>query len=101
MYQWARELAKKYAPVIAVHQADVNAEGVDYIGKECLYLSKTGVQGEVDVQLMIGKRNDGDSNTRYLNIVKNKLAGSEMTEEKLRHGAAQVKIDPERGRYHE
>ena len=98
LYQWAREMAKKYAPVMTVHQADVTAEGVDYIGKEALYLSKTAVQGEVDVQLMLGKRNNevvAMENKRYLNIVKNKL-GNPTSQ---RHGQFVVMIDPERGRY--
>jgi len=36
---------------------------------------------------------------RYINIVKNKLAGGEKSDEKYRHGRHQVKIVPEIGRY--
>jgi len=100
LYQWAREMAKKHAPVLTVHQADFTAEGVDYIGKEALYLSKTAVQGEIDVQIMLGKRNNEAPemvNKRYLSIVKNKLGHPSAQ----RHGQFVVFIDPERGRFND
>jgi RecA-family ATPase len=52
---WARELCKKYAPVIGVYQADGSAEGVNYFGMDKIYMSKTAVQGECDLIICMGR----------------------------------------------
>lgn len=76
IFQWAREMAKKYAPVITVHQVKTEGEGVKWLNQSMLYLSGTIIQGEVDTLIMIGKSNeDGvNPNLRYVNICKNKGA---------------------------
>lgn len=98
--QWARKIADRHAPVIAVWQADASAEGVPWLNQSQLYGSKTGVQGEADVLLMIGSTHEpGKGHERYISVVKNKTPGSDDTEPKLRHGQFTVDIDPERGRF--
>lgn len=98
--QWARKIADQHAPVIAVWQADASAEGVPWLNQSQLYGSKTGVQGEADVLLMIGSTHEpGKGHERYISVVKNKTPGSDETEPKLRHGQFTVDIDPERGRF--
>lgn len=98
--QWARTVADRYAPVIAVWQADASAEGVPWLNQSQLYGSKTGVQGEADVLLMIGSSHEpGKGAERYISVVKNKTPGSDDTDPKLRHGQFTVEIDPERGRF--
>lgn len=99
LYQWARELCKKYAPVIAVSQASGEAEGVPWLTMDMVDSSKTAKQGEADWILGIGKDKDNTSRIRYLNITKNKLLGDSDSLPSLRHGSAQVIIKPEVARY--
>jgi hypothetical protein len=78
--QWARKMADQYGVVIAVHQADNTAEGVEYLDQSQLYGSKTGLQGETDVQIMIGKsHNPAKGDVRYLSVVRNKIPGGPRT----------------------
>lgn len=73
---WARELCKKHAPVIGVYQADTNAEGREYFGMECIYMSKTAVQGEADLIICMGRSyEEGRQNSRFFHFPKNKMAG--------------------------
>lgn len=99
IYQWARELAKKYGPVIAVSQASGEAEGKLWLTMDMVDGSKTAKQGEADWILGIGKEQDNTSRLRYFNITKNKLIGDEDTLPDLRHGQSQVIIKPEIARY--
>ena len=99
LYQWARELAKTYAPVIAVSQAGGTAEDKLWLTMDDVDSSKTAKQGEADWILGIGKQTDNTSNVRYLNISKNKLLGDSDTLPDLRHGNAQVLMQPDVARY--
>lgn len=99
IYQWAREIAKTYAPVIAVSQASGEAEGKLFLTMDMVDGSKTAKQGEADWILGIGKEQDNTSRTRYFNISKNKLIGDKDTLPELRHGSTQVLIKPEIARY--
>ena len=99
IYQWAREIAKTYAPVIGVSQAGGEAEGKLWLTMDMVDGSKTAKQGEADWILGIGKEQDNTSRTRYLNITKNKLLGDSDTLPEMRHGSAQVLIKPEIARY--
>lgn len=101
IYQWAREIAKTYAPVIAVSQASGEAEGKLFLTMDMVDGSKTAKQGEADWILGIGKEQDNTSRTRYFNISKNKLIGDKDTSPDLRHGSTQVLIKPEIARYEE
>ncbi len=96
----ARELASKYAPVMAVHQADGSAYGTVYVGMEQLYMSRIGIQGEADAIITLGISDEvGKDKTRYINIPKNKLEGGAMSMEVHRHSRWEVKIIPEVSRY--
>ena len=98
--RWARSMADDYAPVVAIWQADASAEGVEWMDQSQLYGSKTGVQGEADVQIMIGKSNEpGLQDERYISIVKNKIPGSKGTIPAMRHGRFIVDMDAERARF--
>ena len=100
IYQWARELAKTYAPVIAVTQADGTGEGQKFLTMANVANAKTAKQAEADWILGIGKSNDdGGSYQRYINISKNKLAGDKDTIPAERHGQFTTVIRPEIGRY--
>ena len=101
LYQWAREMAKLYAPVIAVSQAGGTGEGKLWLTMDDVDSSKTAKQGEADWILGIGKEQDNTSNMRYLNISKNKLLGDADTLPDLRHGNQQVMIKPNIARYEE
>ena len=99
IYQWAREISKTYAPVIAVSQASGEAEGKLFLTMDMVDGSKTAKQGEAEWILGIGKEQDNTSRTRYFNISKNKLIGDKDTLPDLRHGSTQVLIKPEIARY--
>lgn len=100
IYQWARELAKQYAPVIAVCQADGTGEGVKWLTMSNVADAKTSKQAEADWILGIGKVNDpGYDSIRYLHASKNKLLGDEDTIPDQRHGRREVLIDAQKARY--
>ena len=99
IYQWAREIAKTYAPVIAVSQASGEAEGKTWLTMDMVDGSKTAKQGEADWILGIGKESDNTSRFRYFNICKNKLLGDSDTLPDKRHGNAKVLIRADVARY--
>lgn len=99
-YQWARELSKTHAPVLAVSQAGASAEGKKYLTMDDVFGSKTGKQGEADWMLGIGKTHqEGMENVRHFHVVKNKLVQDSEMDASMRHGKADVLIIPEIGRY--
>jgi replicative DNA helicase len=100
IYQWARELAKEYCPVIGVCQADGSGDGVKWLNMGNVADAKTAKQAEADWILGIGKTHDPDfQHKRYLNISKNKLMGDEDTLQANRHGRLEVNFEPTIGRY--
>ena len=102
LYQWARELAKDYAPVIAVCQADGSGEGEKWLTMANVANAKTAKQAEADWIVGIGKTHDiGFDNVRYLNISKNKLAGDQDTDQSLRHAKIEAIIQPTVARYND
>lgn len=100
IYIWARELAKRYCPVIAVTQASGDAEGKKYLTMDMIANSKTAKAAEADWILGIGMtHNDGEESVRYLSIMKNKLLGDPDSKPELRHGKMPVIIQPEIARF--
>lgn len=68
-----RQLADQYGAVFAVSQAGDSAEGIKFLNQSHLYGSKTGVQGEIDVMIMIGASHEaGEADVRGISICKNK-----------------------------
>jgi hypothetical protein len=99
-FRWGRELAKEYAPMVAVHQAGGTAEGKMWLDMGDVDEVKTAAQAHADWILGVGKRNDdGYEKIRYLAVSKNKLAGGPITESHLRHGKLEIAIEPEIARY--
>jgi len=100
IYQWARELAKQYAPVIGICQASASAEGKKYLQMDDVDNSKTGKQGEADWILGIGKSNQqGYESLRHFHLCKNKLIGDKDTIPERRHWQWDVILDAELARY--
>jgi len=100
IYQWARELAKIYAPVIAVCQADGTGEGQKWLTMANVSNAKTSKQAEADWILGIGKTHEpGMEYVRYLHLSKNKLVGDSDSIPELRHMKEEVLIDPEQALY--
>lgn len=98
--QWARVVADRHGVVFAVMQADASAEGERYPDQSRLYGSKTGVQGEADLLLMIGRDlSPGMDESRFFNVAKNKLPGGPRSDPKMRHAKFECKFDGERGRF--
>jgi hypothetical protein len=100
IFQWTRELAKEYCPIIGVSQADGSAENQKWLTMEHVANVKTAAQAEADWILGIGKVNaEGAQFTRYLNLSKNKLSGDRDTLPDLRHLRAETYIEPQIARY--
>jgi hypothetical protein len=100
IYQWARELAKTYCPVVGVCQADGTAEGERWLHMGHVANAKTAKQAEADFILGIGKTHEqGFEFIRYINISKNKLSGDDDSDRVNRHPKIEVLIKPEIGRY--
>jgi len=100
IYQWAREVAKSYSPVIGVCQADGTADGEKWLYMSHVSNAKTAKQSEADFILGIGKTHDqGYEYIRYFNISKNKLTGDSDTLPSHRHARLEVLIRPEIARY--
>lgn len=100
IYQWARELAKLYCPIIGTCQSDGTGEGVKWLTMSHVAEAKTSKQAEADWILGIGKSNEGGTeDVRFFNISKNKLMGDENTDPELRHGRFDVWIRPQIARY--
>lgn len=99
IYQFARELAKKYGPVIGICQAGGTAEGKKRLNMNDVDSSHTAKQGEADFMFGIGKsNNDGEEYSRYISVCKNKLDGPGINEV-MRHGHVAVTILPMTARY--
>lgn len=100
IYQWARELAKEYAPVIGVCQADGTAEGERWLHMANVANAKTAKQAEADFIIGIGKSHEqGYDFVRYINISKNKLSGDSDSDPQMRHAKIEVLIKPDVARY--
>jgi hypothetical protein len=100
IYQWARDIAKQYAPVIAICQADGTGEGVKWLTMQHVANAKTSKQAEADWILGIGKVNEpGWESVRFLHLSKNKLMGDEDTIPEQRHGRREVILDAAKARY--
>lgn len=100
IYQWARELAKTYCPVIGVCQADGTGEGVKWLTMGHVANAKTAKQAEADWIVGIGAVHDAGSETiRFLHASKNKLMGDPDSDPSMRHGKMEVLIKPNVARY--
>ena len=100
IYQWTRELAKTYAPIIGVCQADGTAEGQKWLTMQNVANAKTSKQAEADWIAGIGKtHNPNEESIRFINLSKNKLQGDSDSIPELRHGRFEVLIEPTTARY--
>lgn len=98
----AREWAKEYAPVLNVHQADGSAEGVKYITQNQLYGSKTGIQGEADAIITLGRSHEpGLEMSRFVYVPKNKMIGGPHTVSSEKNGKYEIVIQPQIARFKE
>lgn len=100
LYKWARELAVKYGPVVALSQMSEAAELDKYPHYSKLRGSKTDKSGEGDLVIGMGL-NDYDSDIRGFFISKNKLHGGPRTVSSLRHGKFDARIVPDRAYFEE
>lgn len=96
---WLRETAGKYdVPIVTVAQAGGEADGQRYLSQGMIHGSKTGVQGELDLQLGLGYDRTTEDK-RYISLLKNKLPGSMTTNPALKHSAHEVKFNGATGRF--
>lgn len=72
LYQWCRELATQYCPVLGVSQMNREGENKMYPSMSSLRGSGVDKQAAATFQLMIGSL-EGDNTTRYLSMPKNKI----------------------------
>ena len=94
-----RNIALEYCPVLAIVQADPSAEGERFIPQDRIYKSKTALQGEADVLIMIGTDGDHDEERRFIYVAKNKIPPSACTETRNKHIKSEVKFDIDTGRF--
>lgn len=100
IYIWARELAKRYCPVVGVCQANGTAEGRDWLTMDQVANATTSKQAEADWIIGIGKTHAETAEfVRYFSVVKNKLVGDHDSIEAMRHGRQTVLIEPTVRRY--
>ena len=100
MYQWARELAKEYCPIIAVCQADGTGENTKWLTMANVANAKTSKQAEADWILGVGKIHEpGWDSVRFMNISKNKLFGDPDSDPTMKHGKFETIIEPLIARY--
>lgn len=101
IYKWARELAKKYCPLISVGQASTSGHNTMLLDETDLASSKTGKPSELDFILGIGRIDKvGYENVRYLSLPKNKLRGDKDTVTSMRHIRGQpVLLNPDLSYY--
>ncbi|CAB4241338.1 AAA domain containing protein [uncultured Caudovirales phage] len=91
-FQWARGLAKNYAPCIGVHQVGGSGANKQWVTMEDLANSKTAIQAEADVILTIGADSNEDTgHLRYIFLPKNKVTGN--------HARIITSLDPTIARY--
>jgi replicative DNA helicase len=102
IYQWAREIAKTYAPVVSVHQVKTEGEGVEYLTPDMLYLSGTVIQSEVDGLILMGRNHiAGQNNRRFIAIGKVKGAYGKEVNPDEREGQYEVEILPDTAQFNE
>jgi replicative DNA helicase len=102
IFAWARGLAKQYCPVITSHQLKGDAEGVMYPDMSMLYGSTTAIQGEADVIIMLGTKNEmGLENTRGISIAKVKGAYGPHVIPSMRNAKKEIILHPERALFTE
>jgi replicative DNA helicase len=95
-----RRIAQEHGPVLAIVQADPSAEGVRYIPQDRIYKSKTALQGEADVLIMIGSDDDnGPVDSRYIHVAKNKIPPAPCCDLAVKHLKGEVKFDLGTGRF--
>ena len=100
LFQQAREWSKEYGPVINVHQAGGSAEGKQYIEMNEVYGSQTAIQGESDAIVTIGRTHEpGYEYSRFIYVPKNKMSGGPKSDESLRNGKFEVRINPKIARF--
>lgn len=91
LYAKARQWAKDCAPVITVHQASALADGMLFPLGTMLHGAKIDVQGELDLQIMMGRSHNPEMplNLRGLHVVKSK---STIAKAGYRHKKWEVSI---------
>lgn len=91
LYQWGREIATKYCPVIAVSQLNRNGNDNPYPPITEMSGSGEKKQAAATAIIMLGGM-EGNSTERYLSTPKNKISGSKGFRR-------QVAFDPLRSRF--
>ena len=95
-----RRISQEHGPVLAIVQADPSAEGMRYIPQDRIYKSKTALQGEADVLIMIGSDDDnGPPDSRYIHVAKNKIPPAPCCDLAVKHIKSEVKFDLGTGRF--
>lgn len=100
LFAWARSLASQWGPVLVVHQLGGPAEGEKFPPMSALYGSQTGIQGEADAIIIIGRSADPrDGDTRFFSIPKNKMGDGKYVKPGMRNARFALNIKPDIARY--
>lgn len=97
LYQWARELAKKYnCAVVGICQAGGSAENKRYLDMNDVDSSHTAKQGEADWMMGLGSTDQiGQEDRRFVSVCKNKLPVVPEMDTNMRHAKIPIKSIPE------
>jgi replicative DNA helicase len=103
LFEWGREMAAIYeCPFIVTHQVKTEGHGVEYLDSSMLYLSGTGIQGEVDVLLLLGRNfHAGQEHLRFLSIGKVKETSGPDVDPTLSEGKFILELDAARAQWRE
>ena len=94
LFAWARGLANRYGPTLTVHQLGGEAEGEKFPTMNMLYGSQTGIQGEADLIIMLGKSKDArEQDYRFLSFPKNKMGSGPRCDKTKRNARYLLKVD--------
>jgi hypothetical protein len=94
LFAWARNLASTVGPVITVHQLGGEADGERFPMMKHLYGSQTGIQGEADAIIFLGRSRDtAEADYRFLSVPKNKLGDGPKCDPTKRGSRYLIKID--------
>jgi hypothetical protein len=94
LFAWARTIASRCGPVITVHQLGGEADGERFPMIRHLYGSQTGIQGEADAIIFLGRsREPKEADYRFLSVPKNKMGDGPRCDRTKRNSRYLLKMD--------
>lgn len=94
LFAWARGVASRCGPVVTVHQLGGEADGERFPMIKHLYGSQTGIQGEADAMIFLGRSRDPkEQDYRFISVPKNKMGDGPRCDRAKRNARYLLKVD--------